>query len=570
MRFVNEFREKLRDSMKDGSSFCESPLIENLRKFCLSGTIWPAPRSHPPARVSEYHKLRVLRFPNGRDLLRPLDHKQFVGDKGFGFECNEPAELYPPTYKRKGGKVQLEKEIPFEKWETHLGAVMSEYSQLGYEVLNVTGDPWLGLDPVMGVKEQFPLKVKTYPHEACSTMGKAMLSCGGVMQPACKEWVLEMAEHCYVRKDKKGLHQWAQKKSDLQLGWLDRFCWRKTSVKGEIGVRLMSEEGWMDYPGAQEKDGSDHMPISGTFRFTTVRCSCFRDLHETHLFIPECRDQFGVPTQQAILGGDSYLAVCEPGYALRDGRHAMTLTCGKDGSLAPVTGEEMKCEKTCEWKEKNWRRFRRPPTLLAGDETRLTCKNNDDQLLGVPDIKCNKFGGLEPVDIQRIPVCVSVCKLLDQEDVVLKEKQLASSDLLAKYGDELKDNGALLRKVLLEGGTARYACRNGCVSVGNTERQCKGTQWTDAPVKCGCNIRLVIKEMKFKDPKLADMIEKVKFQAYGGPLTQEELEDLREHKGSSEMKAGCILVDLYGFIAFISILSKEVGKQSSELRMKFT
>lgn len=37
MKVVDDFREKLRDSLKDGSSFCESPVIDKLRKFCLSG-----------------------------------------------------------------------------------------------------------------------------------------------------------------------------------------------------------------------------------------------------------------------------------------------------------------------------------------------------------------------------------------------------------------------------------------------------------------------------------------------------------------------------------------------------
>jgi len=79
-----------------------------------------------------------------------------AGEKGFGFECNEPFELYPPTYKRKGGKVQLEKEVPFEKnWAENLEDIQSMYGELGTSVFNVTGDPWLGL----GVEEEFPLKV---------------------------------------------------------------------------------------------------------------------------------------------------------------------------------------------------------------------------------------------------------------------------------------------------------------------------------------------------------------------------------------------------------------------------
>jgi len=453
-----------------------------------------------------------------------------AGEKGFGFECNEPFELYPPTYKRKGGKVQLEKEVPFEKnWAENLEDIQSMYGELGTSVFNVTGDPWLGL----GVEEEFPLKVKTSPHEACSTMGKAMLTCGGVLQPQCEDWVYELAQHCYVRKDKKkGLNQWAQKKSDLQLGWLDRFCWRSKHADLKeygVGVRLSTEEGWMDYPGAKDKDGSDHMPVSATFHFTTVKCSCKQDLVGTNLFVPACQAQLDDIEKKALIGGESYRAECETGYALRDGRRTTTLTCGKDGRLQPYT----ECHKTCAWNEQDWRRFKRPPVLLAGDEIHLTCKDTEDQLLmllGVPDIKCNKFGGLVPVDLQRIPACVSVCKLLDQEDVVLKEKKLASSDLLAKYGDELKDKGTLLRDVLLEGGTARYACRNGCISVGDTTRQC-GEMEKNMAVKCGCNVRLVVKEMTFDDPKLATQIEKVKFQAYGGPLNQEELEDLRGSKG---------------------------------------
>mmetsp|Transcript_15888 Transcript_15888/g.27015 ORF Transcript_15888/g.27015 Transcript_15888/m.27015 type:complete len:82 (+) Transcript_15888:513-758(+) len=38
--------------------------------------------------------------------------------------------------------------------------------------------------------------------------------------------------------------------------------------------------------------------------------------------------------------------------------------------------------------------------------------------------------------------------------------------------------------------------------------------------------------MTFADPKLAEQIEKVKFQAYGSPLSQEKLEELRESKGT--------------------------------------
>lgn len=45
MKVVDEFREKLRDSLKDGSSFCESPVIDKLRKFCLSGQEEQAPEN---------------------------------------------------------------------------------------------------------------------------------------------------------------------------------------------------------------------------------------------------------------------------------------------------------------------------------------------------------------------------------------------------------------------------------------------------------------------------------------------------------------------------------------------
>lgn len=74
---------------------------------------------------------------------------------------------------------------------------------MGYTIQNVSGAEPLGrlsfhlllrlsLSKVEQIVEEydmenFPLLIYAEPHESCEMMGKAMESCGGRKQPACKD-----------------------------------------------------------------------------------------------------------------------------------------------------------------------------------------------------------------------------------------------------------------------------------------------------------------------------------------------------------------------------------------------
>ena len=64
------------------------------------------------------------------------------------------------------------------------------FEPLGYTIQNASGAE-LSLSEVEEIvkdykMEHFPIVINAEPHEACEMMGKAMESCGGREQPACK------------------------------------------------------------------------------------------------------------------------------------------------------------------------------------------------------------------------------------------------------------------------------------------------------------------------------------------------------------------------------------------------
>jgi len=488
--------------------------------------------------LAENDPLSRLKPVSGRSkTLDVLVQKYQEG--GFGFECNEPFEFYPPTYKRKGGKVRLVRTVEFsETWraevKTLTGEAVAQYVGDNYfELQNSTGSmlDWHNLDDVQ--ENQFPLKF-VEEVEACTKLGEVMRTCGRRLQKHCPEWAEQLLSACYVRKDKKGVIQWARKKNDIQLGWLDRFCWRKANPKSRVQVTLRTDEGWENTAGSKAKKGlgSDHMPIAAKFTLTTMTCGCWSDLQDDNMVVDSCQDTRKERLQN-IASGDTVPARCRTGYGLPNGQEEVLLACRRDGTLAPHDGK-LKCKKVC---KENYPQgaslpfVRSAHQMLSGDLGQVSCADPEAQLLGNPAIECGKDGILHPVEKDDFPHCARACVLPAQRNIVLKEKVLANSWLMFAYGREIKAR-ANLNGAILEGGYARYSCRNECISVGSTERYCHRNHSTPfARVKCACFVKLTVKEITFKDPEVEKQVEKVKFQLYRGPLQEEKLEDLRGHKG---------------------------------------
>ena len=193
---------------------------------------------------------------------------------GFGFSCNEPYAAYLPTYKRHGGAE-------------------------------------------------------------CKLLGEQLRDCSSSY---CKQDdLVNLTRSCYMKRSKKdGNLSWAVKRTDLQLGWLDRFCFRATSGREELMLSVIDDTAWMDTPGAEESEsGSDHMPVAATMQVGYAKCSCPSVL-STGIILEGCEEARG----PIFRTGDRTVMRCLDDAQLVDlqGRifDSVAMQCMQDGSLVPL------------------------------------------------------------------------------------------------------------------------------------------------------------------------------------------------------------------------------------------
>lgn len=199
-------------------------------------------KSHgEPFAVDQWDFLKSFRRARILAPLDPLYHNpgsrcmdQLVDESGF--TCNSPYALYLPTYKRYGEEC------------TSLGEALSRCED--------------------SISKQ---------HEACMEGCSQRLT----LCIDCYIMCYEMQDRLYFQCDDpegrnlttlfSGCYNAKSlpvKKSTVQIGWLDRFCYR-VEHKSEISMSIADDEGWMATPGkANKQDGSDHMPVAATAVFS--------------------------------------------------------------------------------------------------------------------------------------------------------------------------------------------------------------------------------------------------------------------------------------------------------------
>ncbi|CAJ1345292.1 unnamed protein product, partial [Effrenium voratum] len=402
-----------------------------------------------------------------------------VSEGGFGFQCNMPFELYPPTYKRSGG-------------------------------------------------------------EACKRLGEALQHCGTGADSPCNDSVVELAASCYVRKDKNDIVQWPTKKDDLQLGWLDRFCFRTTGPDQGLHLGLKDEEGWTDYPGPAQTGGSDHMPVAATLLLTYDSCKC-SDI-PPHMTVAGCEAN----SNQAWLPGQKTTVTCAAGHVMKAGLSAMwhkfrehssaELTCSRGGILRTSTRRslnKLECIQACTVPYRNPDSAAEliPSAAVAvpGEVVTLECPPGT-YILGVSTLHC-RDAKFVPEFLGRPPTCVNVCHVgAISGRVWMHQHEIASAELATgPYRHQIETELNSDRKVMLEGGRMQFACREHCLTVGNAEVSCQGGLQSER-FFCGCQVGLKLAGIEFDDT-LKDDVEYVKLQYYRGHHMEEQLKQLRRNKG---------------------------------------
>lgn len=103
---------------------------------------------------------------------------------------------------------------------------------------------------------------KLYDAQSCADLNDAIES-----NSATESRRKSLALKCYGKKVQENGNVWAykigtkNKGRELQVGWLDRFCWRNTFASYER-IEIVKEEGWAN------SLGSDHMPTGATLVFS--------------------------------------------------------------------------------------------------------------------------------------------------------------------------------------------------------------------------------------------------------------------------------------------------------------
>mmetsp|Transcript_57563 Transcript_57563/g.134870 ORF Transcript_57563/g.134870 Transcript_57563/m.134870 type:complete len:841 (-) Transcript_57563:44-2566(-) len=453
-----------------------------------------------------------------------------VEENGLGFECNRPYGAYLPTYKRNAG-------------------------------------------------------------EDCKLLGQKLAACKKATDYCTWDNLETWTRSCYQKQDKKtGEWSWPTKKEFMQLGWLDRFCFRTTSGKEDLQLSLKDNAGWTDYPGKQDKkDGSDHMPVAATLQlgYTACHCSATSDV-----IVDACRCADGVCVH-GLRGGEVTSVHCEDGKVLVD-EHGQAYTSlevqckSKEGSLTSLASalnvSKLTCRKAC-WSYnpaepgEHWELLQLGKLPVAeGTVIHPHCPK-DMVYLGATAMKC-EASGLVPLGLP--PICVPQCHVRDLPSKLWLQGQWPASlqmlngayhdQIIARFG-----SSKFAQFAILEGGSQMYACQNRCTTLGLATSHCNASGLLSPPaadVKCACSVDLVVQAVRFADPALESQVDYLKLQFYGGPTEKKELEKMREQssyvaalkfkpKDSMTLTKKPLRVDglglLDGLEAHITLCSKKRG-----------
>jgi len=195
-----------------------------------------------------------------------------VASGNMGFECNQPYDIMPPSYKRIGA-------------------------------------------------------------EDCTQLGKYLKLCGNPDQPECNADIKLMAVKCYIGEEGTADASFDTKGNDLQTGWLDRTCIRTVDTSGQnanlrIAFDVRKEKGWTEVPGKKDKvNGGDHMPVESTVNIWREGCLLAQlPAHSTHNY--DARGQADTPF------GKSFDVACENGRTFGASKvKVLKVVCAKDGKL---------------------------------------------------------------------------------------------------------------------------------------------------------------------------------------------------------------------------------------------
>jgi len=167
---------------------------------------------------------------------------------------------------------------------------------------------------------------------ACEELNNALKGAEGLTP-----YTRALVKKCYTGGLEK---KWKLKESNkfLQMGWLDRMCWR--AVDGSaVDVQLLGDRGW------HHLTGSDHVAVSATLNLFHPKnyCSVPKD---KGAFSVERMERVPLPKSPAIFGRGERVKIsqCAKGYAVHDQEHVNQAVCKEDGSFSDALP---KCLRIC-------------------------------------------------------------------------------------------------------------------------------------------------------------------------------------------------------------------------------
>jgi len=452
--------------------------------------------------------------------------KSVEDNSGFGFTCNEPYADYLPTYKRHGA-------------------------------------------------------------EECKLLGEKLANCSGAdhrqgsVSYCHMDELLNLTRNCYMKPSKNdGNLTWVAKHEDLQLGWLDRFCFRTTSrgSASELSLSLKDNEGWMDYPGAADgENGSDHMPVEAMLQIGHAKCSC--PTASDGIMIEGCDNATGPVFRTGELTsvrceGDSWM-VNEHGLSVE----SIMLQCLHDGSVAPVDRLseifDWTCRKVCKGGPATEHLTLGSRPVADGELVHPSCRDASLVYLGATVLRCTD-GHLGTLAVHEVmPSCVKSCHFLPPlaGDAWLKSQSPASEQLLSgHHGREIRTRFAQIKDLVLDGGEQHYECQRSCTVLGTSTAKCIESEMQPPPssIRCACRLTLVVQAAFFSSEELKSQVDYVKLQFFNGPTTEEELEQMRQSSKyvvgmkfrlDELPKLGKELENLADLQAHVTLCSKKAGRK---------
>ncbi|CAE7424070.1 Kcnh7 [Symbiodinium sp. CCMP2592] len=444
--------------------------------------------------------------------------KSVEDNSGFGFTCNEPYTDYLPTYKRHGA-------------------------------------------------------------QECKLLGEKLANCGGAdhRQESASychmDELLNLTRNCYMKPSKKdGNLTWAAKHEDLQLGWLDRFCFRTTrrGSESELSLSLKDNAGWMDYPGAADgQNGSDHMPVEAMLQIGHAKCSC--PAASDGIMIEGCDN--ATVAGPVFRTGELTSVRCEGDSWMVDkhGRHVESIMfqCLHDGSIAPVDRRSEIFDWTC---RKVCKGYAGPGPVMDGALVYPSCPDPSLVYLGATVLRC-RDGHLGTLAAHEVmPSCVKSCHVLPPlaGDAWVKSQLPASEQLLSgDHAREIRSRFAESKVLVLDGGEQHYECQGSCTVLGTSTAKCIESEMQPA-IRCACRLTLVVQSAVFSNKELQSQVDYVKLQFFNGATTEEQLEQMRQ--GSKYVaamkfrldelpKLGKELENLADLQAHVTLCSKTAGRK---------